>query len=118
MLDSKNMEMSFKKKIMNPASIQKIVTISLLSFILAVLLNAFYCNNSSPSVPSCAICKVKASTSGTFSKYNIMPFNAMDVKIRAVAIFLLFLGILKSYKLIVIETRITIPFSNKAPPTK
>jgi hypothetical protein len=112
------MKNCFKKKIMSTASIQKIVSISLLSFILAFLLSACDCHNAFPSLPSCSICKVNASISGTFSKYKIVPSDIMAVQALSMALFLLFFAVVPSHDVIVIDARIAFPFSNKAPPAR
>jgi uncharacterized membrane protein len=107
-----------KIKIAEHFSVKKIVSVSLLSFFLAILLNAFYCHNASPSLFSCSICKVKTSLSGTFSKGKIASSTAMAVTVWSMALFLLLSGVLSSRKIIVIDAHITFPFSNKAPPAR
>jgi hypothetical protein len=107
---------SIKVKIMGPASIKKVVYVSLLSFFLAVLLAAFYCHNSSPASPCCSICKVNASLSGTFSKGKFSRLSAVGVNIWSMALFLIIFTILPGRNIVIIDPHITFPFSNKAPP--
>jgi len=103
---------------MGHVSIKKIVNIVLLSFFLAVLLNDFYCHNSLLSLPSCSFCKVKTSLSGTFNKSKIASSTGVAVIIWSMSLFLLFFAIIPSRDGIFIDSRITFPFSNKAPPAE
>ena len=51
--------------------IKKIVFLSLVGFFLAVLAISLHHHDNSFSLPTCSICKVKTSLSGTFSKIKV-----------------------------------------------
>jgi hypothetical protein len=97
--------------------IKKIVFLSLFGFFLAVMAISLHHHDNAFSLPTCSICKVKASLSGTFSKIKIDSAPAVaSLHFLLIIIFLCLSGMLPDRKTIFIESQIAVTYPNKAPP--
>jgi hypothetical protein len=102
---------------MNHPLIKKIVFLSLFGFFLAVLAISLHHHDNSFSLPTCSICKVKASISGTFNKIKVDSAPAVaSLHIFLIAIFLSLSGILPHIKNDFIASQVAVTYPNKAPP--
>ncbi len=97
--------------------IKKIVFLSLVGFFLAVLAISLHHHDNSFSLPTCSICKVKTSLSGTFSKIKVDSAPPVaSIHLLSMAIFLCLCGILPDRKAVFIDSQIAVTYPNKAPP--
>jgi hypothetical protein len=97
--------------------IKKVIFLSLFGFFLAVLAISLHHHDNSFLLPTCSICKVKTSLSGTISKINIDSAPAVDsLYLFSIAIFLFLCGILPDRKTIFIDSQIAVTYPNKSPP--
>ena len=95
----------------------KVIFLSLFGFSLAVMAISLHHHDNSFSRPTCSICKVKTSISGTFSKIKVdSPPPVAHLHLLSIAIFLCFSGILRDKKTVFIDSRIAVTYPNKAPP--
>lgn len=102
---------------MNKSLIRRIIFISLLGFFGAVLTIAYHHHDNAFLLNSCAICKVKASLSGTFNKDKIASTSSVTLfNLSSVLIFLGLVGILHDRTSIFISSQINGIYPNKAPP--
>ena len=104
-------------KTMYHSLIKKIVFLSLVGFFLAVLAISLHHHDNSFSLPTCSICKVKTSLSGTFSKINIDSAPAVaSIHLLLITIFLSLSGILPDKQGVFTDSQIAVTYPNKAPP--
>jgi hypothetical protein len=98
--------------------IKKIVFLSLLGFFLAVVAISLHHHDNSFLLPTCSICKVKTSLSGTFSKIKVDATPAVaGFHLLLITIFLCLSGILPDKKTVFINSQIAVTYPNKAPPS-
>ena len=104
---------------MHHSLIKKIVFLSLLGFFLAVMAISLHHHDKSFSLPTCSICKVKISLSGTFSKIKVDSAPAAaSLHLLFITIFLCLSGILSDKQTVFIDSQIAVTYPNKAPPFK
>jgi hypothetical protein len=97
--------------------IKKVVFFTLFGFFLAVLAISLHHHDNSFSLPTCSICKIKTSISGTFSKINIDSAPAIaGIHLFSMLILLCLSGILPDRKTVFIDSQIAVTYPNKAPP--
>jgi hypothetical protein len=98
--------------------IKKIIFLSLLGFFLAVLAISLHHHDNSFLLPTCSICKVKTSLSGTFNKIKFDSAPAVaGLHLLLMTIFLCLSGILPDKKTVFIDSQIAFTYPNKAPPS-
>jgi hypothetical protein len=98
--------------------IKKIVFLSLFGFFLAVMAISLHHHDKTFSLPTCSICKVKTSLSGTFSKIKLDSAPAIaSLHLLLITIFLCLSGILPNRKTVFIDSQIAVTYPNKAPPS-
>ncbi len=99
--------------------IKKIVFLSLLGFFLAIMAISLHHHDNSFSLPTCSICKVKTSISGTFSKIKIDSAPIVtSFHLLLTTILLSLSGILLDKQTIFIDSQIAVTYPNKAPPPR
>jgi hypothetical protein len=97
--------------------LKKIVFLSLFGFFLAVMAISLHHHDKTFSLPTCSICKVKTSLSGTFSKIKVDSAPAVaSLHILLITTFLCLSGILPDKKTVFIDSQIAFIYPNKAPP--
>jgi hypothetical protein len=110
-------ERTLDHQTMHDTLIKKVVLLSLFGFILAVLAISLHHHDNSFSLPTCSICKVKTSISGTFNKIktNYDP-TAASLTILLTMIFLSLSDISPDRNTIFIDFQVAVTYPNKAPP--
>jgi hypothetical protein len=99
--------------------IKKIIFLSLFGFSLAVMAVSLHHHDKSFSLPTCSICKVKTSLSGTFSKIKVDSDPAVaSIHLLLITIFLCLSGILPDKQTVLIDSQIAVAYPNKAPPPR
>jgi hypothetical protein len=97
--------------------IKKFVFLLLFGFFLAVMAISLHHHDNSFLLPTCSICKVKTSLSGTFSKIKVDSAPAVaSLHLLWITIFLSLSGILPDKKTVFIDSQIAFTYPNKAPP--
>jgi hypothetical protein len=104
---------------MRHSLIKKILLLSLSVFFLAILAVAFHHHDKAFLLPSCSICKVKTSNSGTMSKNKIDSAPAVTVvSLDLAAVFPLLANVFHENKTIFISSQTASVWPNKAPPVR
>jgi hypothetical protein len=104
---------------MHHSLIKKIVLLSLSVFFLAILAVAYHYHNDVFYLASCSICKVKASISGTMSKYKIDSAPAVTViSLGLAAVFPLLAAVVHENTTLFISSQTADIWPNKAPPVR
>jgi len=97
--------------------VKKVVLLSMTGFLLAILAVAFHHHDNSFLLPSCSICKVKASISGNFGKNKIdSPPAVAVISLGSVVIFLSATIVVPETTISFISSQIANIYPNKAPP--
>jgi hypothetical protein len=99
--------------------IKRIVLLSVAGFFLAILAVAFHHHDNTFLLPSCSICKVKTTNSGTMSKNKIDSAPAVTVvSLDLAAVFTLLDTVVHENTTIFISSQIGHIYPNKAPPVR
>jgi hypothetical protein len=102
---------------MHQTRIKTVIFLSLLGFFLGVVAISFHHHDKAFLLPTCSICKVKTSFSGTFSKIKLDSAPAVaSLCFSLTAIFLSLSGILPDRKTVFVHSQIVETYPNKAPP--
>ena len=102
---------------MHHPQMKKVIFLSLFGFFLAVMAFSLHHHDNSFSLPTCSICKVKTSISGTFSKITFASTPPVaNLHLSSIAVFLYFSGILPDKKTVFVDSQIAATYPNKAPP--
>ena len=102
---------------MHQTRIKNVIFLSLFCFLLGVMALTLHHHDNAFLLPTCSICKVKASLSGTFSKINVDSAPAVAICcLSLAAIFLCLSGILPDRRTVFIDSQIVENYPNKAPP--
>jgi hypothetical protein len=99
--------------------IKRIVLLSVAGFFLAIMAIAFHHHDNAFLLPSCSICKVKTTASGTMSKSQIDSAPAVTVvSLDLAAVFPLLDTAVHENTTIFISSQIGYIYPNKAPPVR
>jgi hypothetical protein len=102
---------------MHQTRIKNVIFLPLFCFLLGVMALTLHHHDNAFLLPTCSICKVKASLSGTFSKINVDSAPSVVICcLSLMAIFLYLSGILPDRRTVFIDSQIVENYPNKAPP--
>jgi hypothetical protein len=105
---------------MHHSLIKRIILLSVAGFFLAILAVAFHHHDKTFLLPSCSICKVKTTASGTMSKNKIDSAPAVTVVslLDLAAVFPLLATVVHENTTVFISSQIASIYPNKAPPVR
>jgi hypothetical protein len=104
---------------MHHSMIKRLVLLSVAGFFLAILAVAYHHHDNAFLLPSCSICKVKTTTSGTTSKNKIDSAPAVTVvSLDLAAVFPLLDTVVRENTTIFISSQVGCIYPNKAPPVR